>query len=77
MIAEHWRAEQPKTVSIAGGRSGEIWTLPPSKPDNHLWDCLCGTVALASVRGAKLAELQTRAATRKQAARRPKRTLKI
>jgi hypothetical protein len=77
MIAEHWRAEQPKTVSIAGGRSGEIWTLPPSKPDNHLWDCLCGTVVLASVRGAKLAELQTRAATRKQAARRPKRTLKI
>lgn len=76
MVAEQWRSEQPKTVSIAGGRSGEVWTLPPSKPDNHLWDTLCGCVVLASLRGAKLAELQTRAATRKQQ-RRPKRTLKI
>ncbi len=37
MLAEHIRAELVQTKSIEGGRSVEIWTSPPAKPDNHLW----------------------------------------
>lgn len=70
MLAEHWRAEIPKTVFVVGGRSGEVWDLPPSKPDNHLWDCGVGATVLASLGGAKLPELQTRHRTRRAAARR-------
>jgi hypothetical protein len=76
MIAEHWRAEIPKTISVVGGRSGEIWDLPPSKPDNHLWDCGVGATVLASLGGARLPELQTKHRTRRATERR-RSTLKI
>ena len=76
MPAEHARAETPKTKSIDGGRSVEIWESPPSKPDNHLWDCLVGCHTLASIKGATLAELAPTKNTRARAARRPKLRLK-
>ncbi len=75
MIAEHWRSEIPRTQSVAGGRSVEMWALPPSKPDNHLWDCFVGCVTLASIKGAALAELSTRRHTRARKPR-PKLSLK-
>ena len=58
MIAEHWRAEQVKTLTVEGGRSGEVWKLPPNKPDNHLWDCMVGAGVMASLSGAQLGELR-------------------
>ncbi len=76
MLAEHIRAETPKTKSIEGGRSVEIYTSPPSKPDNHLWDCLVGCHTLASIKGATLAELASTKSTRARAARRPKLRIK-
>lgn len=54
MIAEHWLAESVDNVSVNGGRSGEVWKLPPSKPDNHFWDTLVGCGVIASVCGAGL-----------------------
>ncbi|MEQ1828043.1 MAG: terminase gpA endonuclease subunit [Pirellula sp.] len=53
LIAEHWRAEKPSTLS-SDGRSIEKWKLPPSKPDNHWWDGLYWSAVLASIRGARL-----------------------
>jgi hypothetical protein len=76
MIAEHWRAEVPRTQSVAGGRSVEMWSLPPAKPDNHFWDCLVGAVTMASIRGARLAELQSKKRPRARKIR-PKASLKV
>lgn len=53
MIAEHWRAEKP-SVRTDGNSSIEKWTLPPAKPDNHLWDCLYWNCVLASIRGVRI-----------------------
>ncbi|MGN6547730.1 MAG: terminase gpA endonuclease subunit [Aureliella sp.] len=64
MLAEHWTAETVETVTSSGGRSGEVWELPPAKPDNHLWDCLVGSAVMASLSGAQLGELKIRKANR-------------
>jgi hypothetical protein len=71
MIAEHWRAEKVETVSIAGGRSGEVWSLPPAKPDNHLWDCVVNAAVMASLCGATVPEAST---TKRRKKVRPRRT---
>ncbi len=76
MLAEHIRAETPHTKSIEGGRSVEIWTSPPAKPDNHLWDCLVGCHTMASIKGAVLSDLASTKRTRAKAARRPKLRIK-
>lgn len=78
MIAEHLRAEKVEIHSVSGGRSGEVWKLPPAKPDNHLWDCLVGSVVMASLRGASIPDTVTtrpRRPTRKS--RRRRATLKV
>lgn len=57
MIAEHLTAEKP--VRTAGrGRELWEWTLPPSKPDNHIGDCVVGCGVAASIEGIKLAEVR-------------------
>jgi len=71
LIAEHWRAEKPKSLSD-GDRSIEQWRLPPAKPDNHWWDGLYWCAVLASIRGARLGDRlllppkKTRKATRRR-----------
>lgn len=55
MLADHLVAEKPDTVeSKTKGRKVTIWTLRPSRPDNHFLDCLVGCYAAASLEGAKL-----------------------
>jgi hypothetical protein len=77
MIAEHWRAEQVQTISVAGGRSGEVWTLPPAKPDNHLWDCIVGAAVMASLSGAQLGELAVRKPRNRRYNQRPTTEVRI
>lgn len=65
MLAEQIRAETRKHV-IGEERRGDVYTLPPSKPDNHLWDCLVNATALASFEGVKLAEHRSTKVTKKK-----------
>lgn len=65
MLAEHIRAESRKHI-IGEERRGDVYTLPASKPDNHLWDCLVNSAALASLEGVKLAEHRSVKATKKK-----------
>jgi hypothetical protein len=68
MLAEQTRAERVQTLTVQGGRSGEVWTLPPAKPDNHFWDCEVGNATMASILGAKLEDQpRLRRPRRKQA----------
>lgn len=55
MLAEQLTSEYP-VATESRGRKVDEWHLPPSKPDNHLWDCLVGSAVAASMRGAKLAD---------------------
>jgi len=49
LLADHLSAEYP--VSVSGrGRSLQVWRLHPNR-DNHLWDCLCNSAAIASTLG--------------------------
>lgn len=57
MLAEHCRAEK-RIESKNGERRLLIYKDKPSKPDNHLWDCLTGSYAIAGVEGAQLGELK-------------------
>ena len=71
MLAEQTRAERVATLTVQGGRSGEVWTLPPAKPDNHFWDCEVGCATMANILGAKLVD-QPR--VKRPAKRKPART---
>lgn len=76
MISEHLRAEKVETVSINGGRSGEVWKLPPAKPDNHFWDCLVNALVMASIRGASVPDTAiVNTAKRRSKSRRRRRKL--
>lgn len=55
MLAEHCRAEA-RTRVTTDERSGDVYKLPPSKPDNHLWDCLVNSAVMAAAEGVSLAE---------------------
>ena len=70
MVAEQYRSEKVQIVHSDNGRSGEIWKLPPSKPDNHLFDCAVGCTMLASMCGAALTEFQSAPPQRRQRRRR-------
>ena len=50
MIGRHCVAEKPTRVTT-DHRTADEWSLPPNKPDNHLWDCLVSCTALASYGG--------------------------
>jgi len=53
MVADHLAAEGPLLVK-AKGREVAEWKLPPSKPDNHLGDCVVGCAVGASIAGASI-----------------------
>lgn len=55
IIAEHCRAETRKRVTTEE-RSGDVWELPPAKPDNHLFDCLVNNAVMAACEGVMLKE---------------------
>lgn len=55
ILGEHCRAETRKRVST-GERSGDVWTLPPHQPDNHLFDCLVNNAVMAASEGVLLRE---------------------
>jgi hypothetical protein len=50
LIGHHCAAEVGAPVTIRG-TTFDKWELPPSRPDNHLWDCLVGCAVAASVLG--------------------------
>jgi hypothetical protein len=55
MFAEHCLAEKRDRLrSETSGRSVDVWTLPPAKPDNHLWDGVVGCAVAASMEGCDL-----------------------
>lgn len=58
MLAEHCRAER-RVESKTNERTLQIWKEKTNKPDNHLFDCLAGAIAMAGIEGASLTELQT------------------
>lgn len=70
MAVEHIRAENVQTITVSGGRSGEVWTLPPAKPDNHLWDCLVGNAVMGSLCGVQLPDMQAKSRTKRRTKRR-------
>lgn len=55
MIADHWTAEKGVEVEAKGRRVVE-WKLPPSRPDNHWWDCIVGCHVAAGLGGSRLIE---------------------
>ena len=56
MFAAHCCAEKrSRLTNEKTRRTVDVWKLPANKPDNHLWDCLCGAAVAASLRGCKIA----------------------
>ena len=53
MLADHLRSEE-RIIVEARGRRVDEWRLPPSKPDNHWFDCLVGSAVAASILGCAL-----------------------
>jgi hypothetical protein len=65
MIAEHCRAET-RSESATKERVLQVWKLPDNKPDNHFYDCLCGSFAAAAIEGASLSELRVGAPVKRK-----------
>lgn len=53
MLADHLTAES-WTKTAGKGRECIEWTPKPTKPDNHLFDCVAGACVSASILGARL-----------------------
>ncbi len=51
LLIDHFLAEGRKP-DVGGGEQIDIWTNPPSHPDNHWWDCLVGCLVASSQLGA-------------------------
>lgn len=49
LIADHFCAEYRERKE--GRRTVDVWRMKPMRTDNHLWDCLVGSVVAASVQG--------------------------
>jgi len=61
LFAAHCIAEEPKTVlHKESGRERIIWEWKPGRPDNHYWDCLCGSAVAGSMLGASIPGIETR-----------------
>ena len=50
LLADHVTAEY-RVRTEGRGRKVDEWKLPPSKPDNHWFDCLVGCTVAASMLG--------------------------
>lgn len=59
MLADHLTAEVPMSLESPDGRRVTEWRPPPSKPDNHLLDCVVLAAVGASIEGAALPEHRT------------------
>jgi hypothetical protein len=74
MLFGHLLAEYC-TPTTGNGRVVEVWAQRPSRPDNHLWDCVVGAAAAASFEGVSLAGHE-RVATKKKTFQVPKHLLR-
>lgn len=55
MFGEHLAAQDCTSVySEANDRWVKVWSKKPDHPDDHWFDCLCGSACLASFEGAQL-----------------------
>lgn len=72
MMAQQMAAERPTTLRLDDGSSGEEWTLPTAKPDNHFFDNAVGAFVLASYLGIERGETYQR---KRSSKRRKARTL--
>ena len=62
LLAEHLTAEYcVKTEARGSGRVVDEWKLHATRPDNHWLDCLVGCAVGASIQGAALADVESRA----------------
>jgi len=50
MLADHCCSERAVRVESRGRKIDE-WDLKPSRPDNHLWDCVVGNTVAGSICG--------------------------
>lgn len=79
-FAKHLRAETVKRIEV-NEQVKDIWTLPPSKPDNHWFDGADGSCLAASITGCTTWTPGGRAGKRKGRPkgkrRRPRRASKI
>lgn len=65
MFADHLTSEVP--IETEGrGRVVTEWHLPPSKPDNHLLDCIVGCAVGAAMEGVALPNVEAKATHRKR-----------
>jgi hypothetical protein len=67
MYAEHMRSEK-REETTKGSRTVHIWMHEPPKADNDLFDATAGALAMAGIKGAKLADV-TGTRTRRRKAR--------
>ncbi len=65
LIAEHLTAEY-RVKTEARGRVVDEWKLRVGGPDNHWFDCLVGCAVAASIQGAVLPGIETKAAPTRQ-----------
>ncbi|MCC5829197.1 MAG: phage terminase large subunit family protein [Phycisphaeraceae bacterium] len=54
LFADHIAGSEVSTMTEGHGRSVREWSLRPSRPDNHWFDCLVGTAVAASMCGTRL-----------------------
>jgi hypothetical protein len=53
LLADHVAASETWTRTEGHGRLVQEWTIRPSKPDNHWFDCLVGSAVAASMCGVR------------------------
>lgn len=67
MFADHAVSEvRDRQHSEKTQRTVDVWSLKPGKPDNHLFDCLAGAAAAASLIGITLPEHTARPVVRQR-----------
>ena len=59
LFADHVKAEY-RVRTEGRGRKVDEWKLPPSKPDNHWFDCLVGCAVAASMLGVSVMDATLR-----------------
>lgn len=66
LLADHATSERGDQMSSdKTGRKVEVWTLMPSKTENHFWDCLVGSAVAASTQGISFSSIAKRKPTKK------------
>lgn len=56
LLVDHLIAEK-RIPFTTKNQTGDVWALPPTRPDNHWWDGLVGCAVAASIRGLRLADV--------------------